>query len=104
MPVSWPGIPIGVQVCDGCGVAFGVELGLGRQAVAAAAESLNDRGGDRVRAGEGGVELLAEVGDVGLNDVGVVLPVVVVEVFEELALADDDSGAMDEVLEDPVFS
>ena len=51
----------------------------------------------------GGVEFFAEVGDVGLDDVGVVLPVVVVEVLEELCAGDDDAGAEHEVLEDAVL-
>ena len=68
-------------------------------------------GGSRVRAWfqspgrrrPRGIELFAQVGDVGLDDVGVVLPVVVVEVLEQFALADDYARAVDEVFEDAVF-
>ena len=49
------------------------------------------------------VELAAEVGDVSLDDVGVMLPVVVVEVLEQFFAGDDDAGSMHEVFEDAVF-
>ena len=39
----------------------------------------------------------------GLDNVGVVFPVEVVEVLEELLLADDDTRAVHEVLEDVVL-
>ena len=49
------------------------------------------------------VELAAEVGDVGFDDVGVMLPVVVVEMLEQFFAGDDDARAVDEVLEDAVL-
>jgi len=53
--------------------------------------------------GDGGVKLSAEIGDVGFNDVGVVLPVVVVEVLEEFLLADDFAWVVKQVFEDVVL-
>src|SRR5882757_7727198 len=70
---------------------------VGLQLVASSAQRLD------IGAAVTGVELLAQVGDVGLDDVGVTLPVVVVEVFEQLALGDDGLWFVDEVLEDAVL-
>ncbi len=55
------------------------------------------------QSGVAAFELFAQVGDVGLDDVGVVLPVVVVEVLQQLALADDGAGTVHQVFEDAVF-
>jgi len=68
--------------------------------VAASAQGFDDWIGLR----DGGIEFFAEVGDVGLDDVGVVFPVEVVEVLEQLLLVDDDARAVHEVLEDVVLS
>src|SRR5579863_10557196 len=67
--------------------------------VAASAHGFNHR----LRFRAHGVELFAQIGYMRLNDVGVMLPVVVVEVFEHLALADDFAWVMDEVFEDAVL-
>jgi hypothetical protein len=67
---------IGARVVEIGGIGGGI-LRLGGEAVSAAAEGF-DNGIGR---GDGGVEFAAEVGDVGLDDVGVVFPVEIVEVL-----------------------
>src|SRR5579862_5879016 len=58
----------------------------------------------RLCAGTCALELAAQVGDVCLDHVGVVFPVVVVEVFEHLTFTDDLARVVDEVLQYPVLS
>jgi hypothetical protein len=73
--------------------------GFGGEAVAAAAEGLDDG----IGRGDGSIELAAQVGDVGLDDVGVMFPIEVVEMLEEFLLANDNARAVHEVLEDVVL-
>src|SRR6185437_14713901 len=59
--------------------------------------------------GDGGfltspAELFAEIGDVRFDHVGVMLPVVVIEMLEQLARGDDGAWAEDEVFEQPILS
>src|SRR5689334_13138937 len=73
-------------------------LGVCNETIAATAQGL-----DRLLIAVGH-ELFAQIGDVGLDHVGVMLPVVVVEVLEQLALGDDDARPMHHVLKNAVFS
>ncbi len=77
----------------------GHDDGLGREAVAATAQRLDDGFG----IGHGGVEFFTQVRHVRLDHVGVMLPVVVVEVLEEFLLADDLAGMVQQVFENVVL-
>ena len=67
------------------------------QAISAAAVGLN-RGVRQRRA-----KFFPEIGDMGLDHVGVVLPCEVEEMFQQLALGEDHERPMHEVLENAVL-
>src|SRR3569833_2140555 len=72
---------------------------LGRKTIATATQSFDHRVGVRNYR----VELFAQVGDVGLDDVGMVLPVVVVEMLEEFLFAYDFARVMEQLFLDVVL-
>ena len=51
----------------------------------------------------GRFELAAQIRDVGFDHIGVMFPVVVVEMLQQLSFRHDDAGPMDQVFEDVVL-